>query len=76
MSITIDELKSEKETLVKDFEALSSRIKQVDGELAQMKSNLNAVHGAVQQIDKLILQSESKNEMPKQKAEALNIATS
>jgi uncharacterized coiled-coil DUF342 family protein len=76
MSITIDELKSEKETLVKDFEALSSRIKQVDSELAQMKSNLNAVHGAVQQIDKLILQSESKNEMPKQKAEALNIATS
>jgi len=76
MSITIDELKSEKKTLVKDFEALSSRIKQVDSELAQMKSNLNAVHGAVQQIDKLILQSESKNEMPKQKAEALNIATS
>ena len=76
MSITIDELKSEKETLVKDFEAMSSRIKQVDSELAQMKSNLNAVHGAVQQIDKLILQSESKNEMPKQKAEALNIATS
>ena len=76
MAITIDELKSEKETLVKDFEALSSRIKQVDSELAQMKSNLNAVHGAVQQIDKLILQSESKNEMPKQKAEALNIATS
>ena len=76
MSITIDELKSEKETLVKDFEALSSRIKQVDSELSQMKSNLNAVHGAVQQIDKLILQSESKNEMPKQKAEALNIATS
>ena len=76
MSITIDELKSEKETLVKDFEALSSRIKQVDSELSQMKSNLNAVHGAVQQIDKLILQSESKNEMPKQKAEALNLATS
>ena len=76
MTISIDELKAEKELLVKDFEALSGRIKQVDTELVQMKSNLNAVHGAVQQIDKLIVRSEAKNEMPKEKAEALNIATS
>ena len=54
MSINTNDLNSEREILVKDFEALQQRIKQVDAELIQMKSNLNAVHGAIQQIDKLI----------------------
>ena len=66
----------ERQVLEKDFEALSSRIKQVDQELIQMKSNLNAVHGAIQQIDKLITMSEkSGKELPKDKEKALNIAT-
>ena len=45
-----------------------------------MKSNLNAVYGAIQQIDKLIAKcsegKEEKKPMPKEKQEALNIATS
>ena len=43
-----------------------------------MKSNLNAVHGAIQQVDKLIKLSETngKGKMPKEKEEALKIATS
>ena len=82
MAIQTSDLQAERELLVKDFEALSERIKKVEVELAQMKGNLNAVHGAVQQIDKLITKSEEAVEyeteldgMPKQKAEALAIAT-
>jgi len=76
MSIDTNTLKSEREVLVKDFEALTNRIKQVDAELIQMKSNLNAVHGAIQQIDKLIKMSDSNEPMPKEKEKALNLATS
>ena len=76
MSISTTDLTAERQVLEKDFEALSTRIKQVDQELIQMKSNLNAVHGAIQQIDKLIKMSEKDKSMPKEKEEALNIATS
>jgi len=77
MSISTNDLTAERQILEKDFEALSGRIKQVDQELIQMKSNLNAVHGAIQQIDKLITMSEKDGkELPKDKEKALNIATS
>jgi len=76
MSIDTDTLKAEREVLAKDFEALTQRIKQVDAELIQMKSNLNAVHGAIQQIDKLIKMSDSNKSMPQDKEKALNLATS
>ena len=76
MSISTTDLTAERQVLEKDFEALSTRIKQVDQELIQMKSNLNAVHGAIQQIDKLITKSEKGGkELPKDKEKALNIAT-
>ena len=76
MAIETKDLMAERELLQKDFEALSNRIKQVDQELIQMKSNLNAVHGAIQQIDKLITMSEKGGkELPKDKEKALNIAT-
>ena len=77
MSISTTDLTAERQVLEKDFEALSNRIKQVDQELIQMKSNLNAVHGAIQQVDKLISISEKdgKDKMPKEKAEALAMAT-
>ncbi len=76
MSISTTDLTAERQVLEKDFDALTTRIKQVDQELIQMKSNLNAVHGAIQQIDKLITMSEKDKSMPKEKEEALNIATS
>ena len=48
-----------------------------------MKSNLNAVHGAIQQIDRLLKKSTENDEdisvedgMPRDKEKALNIATS
>ena len=75
MAIETKDLMAERELLQKDFDALSTRIKQVDVELIQMKSNLNAVHGAIQQVDKLITLSEKDGSMPKEKAEALAMAT-
>jgi|TARA_B100000902_G_scaffold1070_1_gene1405 vacuolar-type H+-ATPase subunit I/STV1 len=76
MSINTNDLNAEREVLVKDFEALQQRIKQVDMELIQMKSNLNAVHGAIQQVDKFIKMSEKNTKLPDEKEKALNIATS
>ena len=86
MSITLKELQDERDVLKGDFETLSGRIKSVESELGQMKSNLNAVYGAIQQVDKLIKKSSpdkqekqlltEKQPMPAEKAQALNIATS
>jgi len=76
MSINTTDLQNERDVLVKDFEALKDRIKQVDAELIQMKSNLDAVHGAIQQVDKLIKMSEETTKMPDEKEKALNLATS
>ena len=76
MSINTIDLQNEKDVLVKDFDALKDRIKQVDAELIQMKSNLNAVHGAIQQVDKLIKMSAETTKMPDEKEKALNLATS
>ena len=86
MSITLKELQDERDVLKGDFETLSGRIKSVENELGQMKSNLNAVYGAIQQVDKLIKKSSpdkqekqlltEKQPMPANKAQALNIATS
>ena len=77
MAIDIDTLKNEREILKKDFELLQDRIKISEKELGTMKSNLNAIYGAIQQVDKLIvLDSKSDTSMPAEKEKALNIATS
>ena len=76
MSINTNDLQNEREILVQHFDDLKERIKQVDAELIQMKSNLNAVHGAIQQVDKLIKMSEESTKLPDEKEKALNIATS
>ena len=77
MSIDKDTLLSEREVLVKDFETLTQRIQSVEKDLGTMKSNLNAVHGAIQQVDKLLkLIEQSGDKMPAEKEKALNIATS
>ena len=75
MSIKLSDLQNEREVLVKDFDALKERISQVDRELIAMKSNLNAVHGAIQQVDKFIKMSEDNKKIPDEKEKALNIAT-
>jgi|APGre2960657505_1045072.scaffolds.fasta_scaffold03767_8 hypothetical protein len=60
MNIDEKTLLSEKELLTKDFNSISEKIKQVEIELGSMRSNLNAIYGALQQTDKLLKMSETK----------------
>jgi len=78
----IDEkiLVEERKVLEADFNTMNDRIKQVEKDLGTMKSNLNALYGAIQQTDKLLAKvregDKTKKEMPPEKAEALKLATS
>ena len=86
MAIELSTLQTERDTLQKDFDTLSARIKQVDADLITMKSNLNAIYGAIQQVDKLIAKDSGttsekqllteKQPMHAEKQAALNVATS
>ena len=78
----IDEktLLDERKVLESDFNTVSDRIKQVEKDLGTMKSNLNALYGAIQQTDRLIAKlkegKDDKKSMPTEKEKALNLATS
>ena len=61
----IDEkiLQEELATLKADFDKTKKQIDSVEKDLGQMKSNLNAVFGAIQQTEKLLkLSKEKENE--------------
>ena len=60
MSISIDKLIEEKTLLQKDFDELSKKIKQVEIEVVQMRANMNAINGAIQQTTKLINMAQEK----------------
>jgi len=76
MAIELETLNNEREILRKDFDNLTQRIAQVEKDLGTMKSNLNAVYGAIQQVDKLIKLSSDDTKMSPEKEKALNLATS
>ena len=48
MSITIEELESERAKLKKDFDDLKDKIGKVEVDLGTMRGNLNALNGAIQ----------------------------
>jgi chromosome segregation ATPase len=54
MAISVEQLNEEKAILQADFDKLNSQINKITNDLAQMKANLNAINGAVQQVNKLI----------------------
>ena len=60
MTISVDTLIEEKTLLQKDFDQLNKKIKQVEIEIIQMKANLNALNGAIQQTNKLIEMAQPK----------------
>ena len=68
MAIDEKTLLEERKVLEEDFNTTKDRIVQVEKDLGNMKSNLNAVYGAIQQIDKLIVLvrggKEEKKPMP------------
>ena len=77
MSIDEKTLVEERKVLETDFNTMSDRIKQVEKDLGTMKSNLNALYGAIQQTDRLIAKlKDGDKEMPPEKEKALNLATS
>jgi len=80
MSIDEKTLLEERKVLEEDFNTTKDRIAQVEKDLNNMRNNINAVYGAIQQIDKLIVLAkggkEEKKSMPPEKEKALNIATS
>jgi len=77
MAIELETLNNEREILKKDFDNLTQKIAQVEKDLGTMKSNLNAVYGAIQQVDKLINLSKSDDKkLSPEKEKALNLATS
>ena len=54
MGITTQNLMKERFVLQKTFNELNTKIQHVEKEVTSMKANLSAVHGALQQVEKLI----------------------
>ena len=52
--VVLDDLIEEKDILQKDFDNMNTKVKTVEVELMQMKGNLNALNGAIQQTSKFI----------------------
>ena len=65
MAISVEQLNEEKAILQADFDKLNSQINKITNDLAQMKANLNAVNGAIQQVNKLIEMVPQKKESTK-----------
>ena len=65
MTITINQLIEEKKILEKDFDELNKKVKTVEVELMQMKGNLNALNGAIQQTSKFIRMAQQVKEESK-----------
>ena len=79
MAIDEKTLLEERKVLENDFNTTKERIVQVEKDLGNMKNNLNAVYGAIQQVDKLITlinPIDEEKPMPIEKEKALNLATS
>ena len=54
MSLSLEDLAEEKHHLTKEFTELESKVKAVEVDLLQMRANLNALNGALQQVNKLM----------------------
>ena len=76
MTISKEQLLTRKEQIKKDADVLVKQIEEQENKIKQMKNNLNALAGASQQCDLFLKEIEDKNEMPREKEAALNIATS
>ena len=77
MSIDEKTLLEERKVLEEDFNTTKDRIAKVEKDLINMKNNINAVYGAIQQIDKLLVkvrESGKDKKMPAEKEKALNLA--
>ena len=77
MTISKDDLLKRKEEIVTEYNSLVSRIQQSESEVKEMRNNLNALAGALQQTELFVKQIEDAGEpMPEDKKMALDMATS
>ena len=77
MTISKDDLLKRKEEIVTDYNNLVAQIQKGESEIKDMKNNLNALAGALQQTDLFVKQIEDAGEpMPEDKKMALDMATS
>ena len=69
MAIDMATLQEEKVLLQKDFEEMKKNIQKVEVDLVQMRANMNAINGAIQQTDRLLnrLRNEGEEKSKKMK---------
>ena len=76
MSISKEELLKRKEEIVTDYNNLVKELEKGETSVRTMKNNLNALSGALQQVELFIQQVEDDGDkMPAEKEFALNMAT-
>ena len=77
MTISKEELLKRKEEIVTDYNTLVEEIGKGEQNQKVMRTNLNALSGALQQVDLFIKQIEDDGDsMPEDKKFALDMATS
>ena len=77
MTISKDDLLKRKEEIITEYNSLVSKIQQGESEIKEMRNNLNALAGALQQTDLFVKQIEDAGEpMSEDKKMALDMATS
>jgi len=62
MSISKEQLIEERTKLQTEFDAVRKDIVQIENQLGSLRSNLNALNGAIQQTNKMISMVEEKKE--------------
>ena len=69
MAIDMATLQEEKGLLQKDFDEMRKNITKVENDLIQMRANMNAINGAIQQTDRLLnrLRNEGEEKSKKMK---------
>jgi hypothetical protein len=77
MTISKEILLKRKEDIVTDYNKLVAEIDKGESQIKVMKDNLNALAGALQQVEMFIKQIDEEGEpMPEDKKFALDMATS
>jgi len=77
MTISKDELQARKTELTTNAEIIQKDIVTSENQTKTLRNNLNAMVGALQQVDMFLKQIEEKGEpMPPEKQQALDLATS
>ena len=69
MAIDMATLQEEKVLLQKDFDEMSKNFTKVENDLIQMRANMNAINGAIQQTNRLLnkLKNEGEEKSKKMK---------